>query len=145
MLLHFVREFYRQDLKGRGVPIKDLAFETRNGEPVVHLIRGVQPAAYYNGAPNYDSAQQYAWIAAEIPAGIGRPDRLLIFIFAETYNDGPSPAEWPGSIARRGRRSKAGGLGVKSVWILRDEFSAILIHVQRRLLFDTTRSRAGRP
>jgi len=136
---HFATEFYRQDLKRYGVPTKDLAFETRGGDPVVHLIRSTKPAAYYNGgAPKYDGDQADK-IAAEIPARVAVPDKHLILVFAETYEDGPSPINWPGHFAvTQMTNSKPGGKSMMSAWILRDEFCATSVQAQLQLMFDTT-------
>jgi len=46
--------------------------------------------------------------------------------------------EWPGTVAQGARYSKAGGVGIFSAWILRDEFCALSVPQQRRLIFDTT-------
>jgi hypothetical protein len=47
--------------EGGFLPIdsKGLRFESKGGEPVVHLIHGKRPAAFYNGAPNYDGGNQW--------------------------------------------------------------------------------------
>lgn len=137
VLMLLLTEFYRQDLKGRGVPMKDLAFETRDGEPVVHMIRGARPAAYYTGAPKYEG-NQFGKIEAEIPADIGVPDKHLIIVFAETYDDGPVGHEWLGAFASGSGRSKAGGLAMMSAWILRDDFAATSVQSQLQLMFDAT-------
>jgi len=142
VLMHFVAEFYRQDLKERGVSTKDLAFETRGGDPVVHLIRSTKPAAYFNGGPpKYEGDE--GKIAAEIPAGIGVPHKHLFVVFAETYDDGPSAINWPGHFAVTTFIGNAGSKGaagfcMMSAWILRDEFCATSVKSQIQLMFDTT-------
>jgi len=134
VLMHFVTELYRgPTFQGSG-----LALQTHGSEPMVHLIRGARPAAYYNGAPNYDRRQHWQRIIAEIPTSVGVPDKHLIVLFAETYDDGPARFEWPGGIALGARYSAAGGVGLFSAWILRDEFSATSVQAQRKLLFDAT-------
>jgi hypothetical protein len=66
------------------------------------------------------------------------PDRHLLITFAETYDSGPAPYEYPGGVALGGRYSASGGVGIFSSWILRDEFCATTVDAQRRLLFDET-------
>ena len=140
VLMHFVSEVYRQDYESRNIKSSGLRFESQDGQPAVHLVRGGRPAAFYNGAPNYEREVQNHRnrVFAEIPASIGVPSRNLIVVFAETYDSGPHRVEWPGGIALGGRKSADGGTAIFSAWILRPEFSASTIERQRELLFDAT-------
>ncbi len=138
VVMHFVSELFRQDAEGRGIRGPGLRFESRGGQPVVHLIRARRPAAFYNNAPNYDSAVQYDRILPEIPPTVGAPGRNVIVVFAETYDSGPARTEWPGAFARGGRRSTEGGVAMMSAWPLRPEFCATTVKEQMKLLFDTT-------
>jgi hypothetical protein len=139
VLMHFVTLLYRQSLGGRGHPAKDLVFQTRSGEPVIHLIRGARPAAFYNGAPNYPTNfEQFGKLAAEIPPHVGVPEKHIIILFAETYDAVPARVEWAGSTAGGARYSNAGGLGIFSAWILQNEFTATSVTEQRKLFFDET-------
>lgn len=138
VVMHFVAEVYRQDFESRGIRSKGLRFETEEGQPVVHLVQGQRPAAYYNGAPKYDAQNQWRTILPEIPARVGVPNRNLIVVFAETYDPGPASFEWPGGVALGGKLSTDGGVGLFSAWILRPELCATSIARQKELFFDTT-------
>jgi hypothetical protein len=138
VLMHIVSEVYRQDFEARRIRSKGLRFESRNGQPVVHLIRGRRTAAFYNNAPNYDTQVQFDRILPEVPQSVGLPSKNVIVVFAETYDSGPAKFEWPGGIARGGRFSTEGGVGMMSAWILRPEFCATTVKRQKELLFDST-------
>ena len=138
VLMHFVSEVYRQDFEDRKIRSQGLRFETKAGQPVVHLIRGQRIAAFYNKAPNYDPNNQWTHILPEIPQSVGVPSRNLIIVFAETYDSGEAKFEWPGGVALGGRFSTDGGVGLFSAWILRPEFCATTIEKQKQLFFDTT-------
>jgi hypothetical protein len=138
VLMHFVSEVYRQDFQERRIRSEGLRFEAKNGEPVVHLVRGGRAAAFYNKAPDYDVHNQWKHILAEIPASVGAPNRNLIIVFAETYDSGVAAFEWPGGVALGSRFSTEGGVGLFSAWILRPEFCAPTVERQNQMLFDTT-------
>jgi hypothetical protein len=138
VLMHFVGELYRQSLQGFGFRAAGLPLQERAGEPLVHLVRGAKPAAFYSGPPAYDGDQQFDNLVAEIPASVGMPARHVIVLFAETFNDAPAKFEWAGGIARGARYSAAGGVGIFSAWVLQDAFCATSVQAQRRLLFDAT-------
>lgn len=137
-LMHFVAELYRQDFTARGIDSPGLRFEGKDGVPVVHLVRGRHDAAFYTGAPNYDPQNQWRHIPPELPRTIGVPNRNVLIVFAETYDEGPAPFEWPGGVALGGRLSTDGGLGLFSAWILRPEFCAATVARQKEMLFDAT-------
>jgi hypothetical protein len=67
------------------------------------------------------------------------PEKHLLLVFSESFDEGPARLEWPGTVARGGRWSASGGVGIFSSWILRDEFCAMSVQEQRRLIFDETR------
>lgn len=138
VLMNVVSELYRQDYEGRGVRSRGLAFESKDGQPVIHLVRGNHPAAYYNHAPEYDAEHQWQTILPEIPKTVGHPSRNLILILAETYDAGSAPFEWPGGVALGRRNSADGGVGLFSAWILRPEFCALTVAKQKLMLFDAT-------
>jgi hypothetical protein len=107
------------DLQAKGYRSAGLTFETNSqGEPIVHLIRGEKPAQYYNDAPAYDEGKHFVKISGEIPAEVGSPRRHMIMLFPETYEPGPAPVEWRGSVGRGGRISTDGGVAMISAWIL---------------------------
>jgi hypothetical protein len=143
VVMGIVSELYRQDFTARKIASPGLRFQTRDGQPVVHLIRGRRNAAFYNNAPNYDTQNQWKTVLAEIPESVGAPGRNVIIVFAETYDDGPAKFEWPGGVALGVRFSTDGGVGLFSAWILRPEFCATTPERQKKMLFDTTPSRAG--
>jgi hypothetical protein len=138
VVMAIVAELYRQDFAARKNKSKGLRFEAQNGQPVVHLIRGRRPAAFYNNAPRYDANHQWKHILPEIPPSVGVPSKNVIVVFAETYDSGPAPFEWPGGVALGSRFSTEGGFGLFSAWILRPEFCATTVARQKRLLFDAT-------
>ena len=146
VLMHFVAEIYRQDIEARGIKSKGLRFESKGGEPVIHLIRGKRPAVFYNHAPKYEAANQMKLVEDEIPTSMSTA-RNVVLAFAETYDPGPAKVEWPGGVALGGRRSTEGGFGLFSAWILRPEFCATTIARQKEMLFDAApiegRSAAG--
>jgi hypothetical protein len=138
VLLHFVSELYRQSLQPFGWRAAGLPFQERAGEPVVHLIRGAKPAAYYSGAPAYNGDEQYRKLSESIPTTVGVATKQVIILLAETFDDGPAKFEWAGGIALGARNSTDGGLGIFSAWVLQDAFCATSVQAQRQLLFDAT-------
>jgi hypothetical protein len=146
VLMHFVAEIYHRILKTRGVPFKDLAFETRNGEPVVHLVRSAKPAAYFSGGPPDYKEQHFTRVPPEIPTSVGVVGKHLIVAFTETYDEGPSEINWPGHYAvtsfvlprSGGFQRRSTGFSMMSAWILRDEFCATSVPAQLQMMFDTT-------
>jgi hypothetical protein len=138
VVMQFISEIYRQNLQGRGFKAKDLAFQGRGGVPIVHLIRGKRPAAYYNGAPNYDYVRNFGKVQDEIPSTVGLMYRDAIVVFAETFEFSQAPMEWYGAVAMAGRRSTTGAVSVVSAWCLQDMFCATTFEQTRALLFDET-------
>jgi hypothetical protein len=62
----------------------------------------------------------------------------MLIVFAETYEPGPAPIEWNGSLGRGLHVSADGGVAIMSAWILRDEFCARSFDRQIALLLDAT-------
>jgi hypothetical protein len=138
VVMHLVADVYA-DLKTEGHRSTGLSFERNSqGEPIVHLIRGDRAVPYYNDGPTYDDAKQFQRIADALPAEAGSPRRHMIMVFPETYDLGPAPVEWRGSIGRGVHITTDGGLAMMSAWILRDEFCATTYEEQKKLLFDKT-------
>jgi hypothetical protein len=141
VVMQFVSDLYRQNLQGRGFRAKDLAFQNQAGKPIVHLIRGRHPAAYYSGAPNYtdeDRQREYRTVVDQIPPAVGSPNKNVIVVFAETYDFAPAPMEWLGAVALGRRFSTTGGVALVSAWILQDMFCATSVEQERKRLFDET-------
>jgi hypothetical protein len=138
VVMQFISEIYRQNLQGRGFKAKDLAFQSQGGVPIVHLVRTRRPAAYYNGAPNYDHRQNFAKVRDDIPPTVGLVNRDAIVVFAETFDFGPAPMEWYGAVAMASRYSATGAVSVVSAWCLQDMFCATTFEQTRALLFDET-------
>jgi hypothetical protein len=138
VVMHFVSELYRQEMEARGIRFPGLAFEPKNGMPVVHRIQGKHAAAVYNMGPKYNPNNQWDLLLREVPESVGTPSRNLIIVFAETYDDGAATFEWPGGVALGARFSAEGGLGLFSAWILRPELCATTIEKQREWFFDAT-------
>ncbi|MFN3153201.1 hypothetical protein [Bremerella sp.] len=138
-LMHFVNETYKYEFGRRGLPDRGLVFQTDDeGTPIVHLVRGEHPAKFYNGAPNYDAYFQLRQLKPEIPQSIGSESTHLVITFAETYDEGSHPFEWPGGIALGGWRSADGGTANFSAWVLQDMFCATTIAEQKKLFQDRT-------
>ena len=70
----------------------------------------------------------------EVGEALGSRWENSYLIFAETYDDAPAP-QFPGGFAYGARWGLHGGVGVVSVWVLRDEF-ATTIEGQLAYLFD---------
>jgi hypothetical protein len=139
VVLELVADVFRNDLRALGIPSDGFALQTNaQGEPIVHLIRGKQEAKFYSGAPAFDDIKQYQRLAAEIPREVGHPRRQMIVLFPETYEPGPAPIEWDGSIGRGAHFTADGGLAIMSAWILRDEFCATTLEEQKKFLLDAT-------
>ena len=127
------------DLKTQGYPSSGFTFQTNaRGEPIVHLIRADKPAQYYNNAPAYDESRHFTTLLDEIPAEVGSPRRHMIVLFPETYDPGPAPVEWRGSVGRGMHVTADGGVAIMSAWILRDEFCATTYADQKKLILDAT-------
>jgi Putative peptidase family len=126
------KDLLQQGYRGAGLSLQ----ANSQGEPIVQLIRGDKPAQYYNDAPAYDESKQFLKIAGEIPAEVGSPQRHMIIVFPETYEPGPAPVEWRGSVGRGAHISTDGGLAIMSAWILRDEFCATSYDEQKKLILD---------
>jgi hypothetical protein len=138
VVMSLVADLFQEDLRAKGQPKAGLSFEMDNGAPAVHLMRGKQPASYYNNAPKYDPVEQFTRIGREILETLGDPERHLIVVFAETYEEGPAEEAWKGHIARGTANPPDGGLAVYSTWLLKDEFCALTVPEQRKLLLDAT-------
>ena len=132
-----VAETFRLGLKGVA-PARPLRFEEGDGGPRVHLVRGARPAAFYSGSPNYDGEAHFRRVVAELPPSLGSISSQVFLVFPETYDPGPAPVEWGGSVGMGGRLSTEGGAAVMSAWMMRDEFCETTPEAQRRLLFDRT-------
>jgi hypothetical protein len=138
VVMQVVSDVYA-DLRAQDKRFGGFTFETNSqDEPIVHLIRGGKPAQYYNGAPAFDDAKHFLKIMDEIPGDVGSPRRHMIMVFPETYEPGPAPVEWGGSIGRGGHITTDGGVAIMSAWILRDEFCATTYAEQKKLILDKT-------
>ncbi|HEV3309916.1 MAG TPA: hypothetical protein VG815_05320, partial [Chloroflexota bacterium] len=136
VVMQVVADVYK-DLSQQGLRGAGFSFQTNSqGEPIVHLIRGDKPAQYYNDAPAYDESKHYLKIDDEIPGEVGSSLRHMIVLFPETYEPGPAPVEWRGSVGRGAHISTDGGLAMMSAWILRDEFCATSYAEQKKLILD---------
>jgi putative peptidase family protein len=138
VVMAIVAELYLQDLRSKGYRTEGLRFETEGSQPVVHLVRGEREASYYNNSPAYTADQQWQRLLPEIRSKAGDSQRQVVVVFTETYDDGPAEHLWPGVIARGAYFTADGGLAVFSAHLLRDEFCAVTLEAQRRLLFDQT-------
>ena len=62
----------------------------------------------------------------------------MLIVFPETYEPGPAPVEWRGSVGRGSHITTDGGAAIMSAWILRDEFCATSYAEQKKLILDAT-------
>lgn len=139
VVMQLVADIYRRDLQAQGLHSEGFALETDSqGEPVVHLVRGQQNAQFYNDAPAFDQVKHYQRLMDEVPRDVGNVRRQMIVLFPETYEPGPAPIEWDGSIGMGAHFTADGGLAVMSAWILRDEFCAKSFDEQKKYLLDKT-------
>ncbi|QEH35997.1 Putative peptidase family protein [Aquisphaera giovannonii] len=140
VVMEFVNDAYRADLAAKGHPTAGLPFEAdAQGRPIVRLIRGKMPASHYNKAPNFNTTfEHFDRIAEEVPAALASPGRHLIVLFPETYDPGPAPIEWNGSVGVGSNASTDGGLAIMSAWMLRDEFCARTFEDEKKYLRDST-------
>lgn len=138
VVMTFVNDLYARDLRSKGYAGAGLDFEFDAGGPAVHLLAGKETAAHYNGDPAFDGMRQWRLIIPEVEAALGKAGKQVYVIFAETYDDGPTPFEWRGGFALGARFSTSGGVGMFSAWILRDEFCATTVEGELRLLADDT-------
>lgn len=139
VVMEFVADIYRTEMRSKGYPAHRLSFEVNErGEPIVHLVQSERDAGYFNDAPAFDDIKHLQRVRDEIPAAIGSIRRHMIVLFPETYEPGPAPIEWNGGIGRGGHLTTDGGLAVMSSWILRDEFCATSLERQKLLILDKT-------
>lgn len=139
VVMEVVNDLYRTALQDLGYPFEGLNLERNaQGEAVVHLIRTRRPAKFYNDGPAYDQVKHFVRIHDDIPPEFGSARRHMLVVFAETYDPGPAPIEWDGSIGRGGHVTTDGGLGIMSAWILRDELCAPTFEEQKKLILDQT-------
>ncbi|MBE3134305.1 MAG: hypothetical protein IMZ55_12600, partial [Acidobacteria bacterium] len=99
VLATFMADIYRRDLVAQGYRTTGLDFESDKGRLAVHLLKGRRAAARYNGDPKFDFMAQWSGIVPEVEAALGPASKNLFVIFAETYDDGPTPFEWRGGVA----------------------------------------------
>jgi hypothetical protein len=147
-LMTFVNDVYVRDFAAKEIKTRGFDFEFKDGKPVVHLIKGKKPTAFYNRAdaaagpslegPNYEFLGQLPKVGGEVEAAIGDGKENLYVVFAETYDDGSAEYEWLGRVALGRRISNKGGIALFSAWILRDEFAANGVDRQLELFFDDT-------
>ncbi len=138
VVMRLVADVYA-DLRTDGHRSTQFALELNSqGEPIIHLVRGDRPGSYYNDGPAYDESKQFQRVADDLPAEAGSPLRHMMLVFPETYDLGPAPVEWRGSVGRGVHITADGGLAMMSAWILRDEFCATSYDEQKKLLFDKT-------
>ncbi|MDB5339850.1 MAG: hypothetical protein JWN70_5469 [Planctomycetaceae bacterium] len=139
VVMQVVADQYRSELKVKGYDSDGFQLELdEKQEPIIHLVKSKSTAQYYNGAPTYDLIQHYQRVQSDIPPDVGTPRRHMFVIFAETYDPGPAPIEWNGSIGRGGHLSADGGLAIMSAWILREELCANTYAAQKKLMQDKT-------
>ena len=122
--MHVVADLYAE-LRTKDSRLSGINLETdAQAQPIVHVIRGKELVRNYSGAPAFDESQHYMKVLGEIPAEVGSPRRHMIMLFPETYEPGPAPVEWGGSVGRGAHFTTDGGVAMMSAWIFRDEFCA---------------------
>lgn len=138
-VLNLANQILTLDLRQKGYKTEGPQFQlAEDGGIKVELLQGEKTAREYNHLPVEKAAEHPEAIFAEVDRRVGDPDNNLTFIFAETYEDGPSRRFWPGHVAVAAARPPSGGIAVFSAWILRDEFSAASPSQYNKLFFDET-------
>jgi hypothetical protein len=84
VVMAYAASLYRSDLQEKGFKTDGIRFEMKGKLPVVHLIRGDRPAAFYNVAPQYDQLEQWERVVPEIEKALGNIHENLIMVFTET-------------------------------------------------------------
>lgn len=138
VVMSYTSEIYAESLRRNGYANAGIRFESKDHQPVVHLIRGDNDAAWYNNSPKYDTNEQWRRVVTEVDATLGSRRKNLFIVFSETYDPGPSEYLWPGVVALGTRYGAEGGIGIYTSHILRDEFCTRNVSDQRRLFFDRT-------
>lgn len=139
VVMELVADVYSKALRQHGIVSPGPALEIGDdGLPVVHLVQTSLPARHYSGAPDFDDVQHFRRVLADLPASVGTARRHMLVVFPETYEAGPAPIEWAGSVGRGMHLTADGGLAVMSAWILRDEFCGTSLKDQIALLLDRT-------
>jgi hypothetical protein len=140
-IISVVADLYLSDLKSKNLQSLGLRFElddkSPRKEPLIHLLRGDKPASHYNNTPRYDANEQWRRLNPEIRKKFN-PQKEIVILFAETYDDGPADRLWPGAIARGAYNNANGGLAIFSAYLLKNDFAATTIEAQRKLFFDQT-------
>jgi hypothetical protein len=137
-IMTIVADTYQLDLKAKNYKNAGLTFESHNGLPIVHLVRGAESARHYNNAPEFKTQEQWKRVLPEVAKSVGSPNRRVIVVFNETYEDAPEKSGWAGTIALGARYSTNGGVGMFSATMLQDEFAAASAKELYRSLFDET-------
>jgi hypothetical protein len=138
VVISYSAETIENALRAKGIRDHGVRFETKDGLPVVHVVRGQHPTAYYNNAPDYQDVEQVERIKPEVAVALGHIWKHNVVVFSETFDEGPSEYLWPGVMARGGRYGSEGGIAIYTAHILRDGFCLRDVESQRRLFFDRT-------
>jgi len=137
-VMQLVAEIFTADLRSKGYETEGPQFETKNGQMVVHLIKGDKTAREYNGLPVEKAPQHPGLVAEAVHAQLGPQKSCAVVIFAETFEIGPSRKMFPGHVANAVASPPNGGRAVCSAWMLRDEFCSADPKRLRQLFFDAT-------
>lgn len=138
VVMEIVSEIFRNDLRRKRYRTDGFRMESDDDGAVVHLVRGDQPASYYNDAPNYETNKQWSRVLPAVRQVIGEKDSQVVVIFAETYDNGPAEHGWPGGIALGSYYTADGGAAVFSAHLLQDQFCGLTLEEQRKKFFDRT-------
>lgn len=129
-------EIMTRELRAKGYKTDGPQFETTDdGQVKVHLVTGEQPCRFYNKLPGKTPEHPQS-IFREIDRRFESQETHNVFIFAETYEDGPAEQVWPGHTAVAAARPPNAGIAVFSAWILRDELCPTDNKALRAAFFD---------
>lgn len=138
VVVRFADSMYRNDLRAKRFETPGLSWQRDDGTLKVNLIRGKYKAAHYATPPTYDDRQQFARVAEEVVAHIGKRDEAVGLVFCENYDETPSKTLWNGAFALGAYHSAKGGLAMFSAHLLKDEFCATTVPEQLQKFFDPT-------
>lgn len=136
LIMRLNAEIMTRELRAKGFKTDGPQFEEQeDGRIKVHLVKGEQPARFYNKLPA-KTPDHPASIFKEVDRRFGSEKTHNVFIFAETYEEGPAEKVWRGHTAVAAARPPNAGIAVFSAWILKDEFCPLDDQALRAAFFD---------
>lgn len=136
LILQLNAEIMTRELRAKGHTTDGPQFEsTGEGRIKVHLVTGEESCRFYNKLPKKTPEHPQS-IFQEIDRRFESEKTHNVFIFGETYEEGPAEQVWPGHTAVAAARPPKAGIAVFSAWILKDEFCPLNDQALRAAFFD---------